>query len=76
MIAHPFDLPQLLRLGVQHRGEGAEVVDEPVGQRVYISLGHGVKEHQLQQLVVVKDPLTVFGEALLQPGPVAPHGWT
>ena len=47
------------------------MVDEPVGQGVHISLGDGVKEHQLQQLVVVKDLLAVLQKAPLQPGAVA-----
>ena len=66
VLTHALDLPQILRGGVQYGGEGAEVVDEPVGQRVHIALRHGIEQHQLQKLVVVKNSFAVVGKALLQ----------
>ena len=71
VLTHPLHLHQLLRQGVQHAGQGAEPVNELVGQRVYIPLGDGKKQYQLQH-PVVGPALNPPGEKfLLHPPPVS-----
>ena len=52
MLPHATDLAQLLGRGVQHPGQGAEAVDELMGQGVGVAARVGVEQQQLQQLVV------------------------
>ena len=50
--ADALDLQQLFIGGMEHPGERTEMIHQPVGQRVDIPLGNGIKQQQLQHLVV------------------------
>ena len=60
MLPHALYLAQLLHRRIQHSGQRAKLLNEVMGQAVYIPLGDGVKEQQLQHSVV--------GPALDAPG--------
>ena len=76
MLPHALDLAQLLRRGVQHPGQGAETVDQFVGQGIGVAAGIGVEEQQLQQLVVREGvrPGQKFGFQTLAVSVVGAHG--
>ena len=63
VLPHPRRLGQLLGGGVQHPGQGAEAVNQRVGQTVHISLGDCIKQQQLQT-AVVGPPLQPPGQKL------------
>ena len=52
VLAHAFDLPQLFHGRFQHGMQGSEPVQQTMRQGIYVALGNGVKQHQLQHLVV------------------------
>ena len=72
---HSLHLPEGFRQGVHHPGQGAELVEQGVGQAVYVPLGNGVAQQKLQELVVVE--ILAVGQKLgLEPLAVAvvePH---
>ena len=70
VLSHAWDLGEGLGQGVQHAGQGAEPVQQSVGQRIHISLRDGVAEQQLQELVVM-EAVSVGEELGLEPLAVA-----
>ena len=54
IFAHALHPAQLLLRGFQHPVEAAEAFQQCVSQRIDVSLGNGVKQHQLQRLMVGK----------------------
>lgn len=63
-LAHALHLFQLLLRGGQHPVQGPELVQKPVGGFVGIPAGDGIKQGQLQQLVV-RHALRSMGQKLL-----------
>ena len=71
IFADALHLLQLLRRGVQNAGQTAEIVHQPVGQLVGILPRDGIKQQQLQNIVLVKAVQPFPQKALEQPLPVS-----
>ena len=52
----PDDLHEGLGAGVQDLGEGAEMLDHPLGQGLDVGVGDGEGQEQLQELIVLQGP--------------------
>ena len=66
----PDDFHEGLGGGVQDLGEGAEMLDQPLGQGFDVGVGDGEGEEQLQQFIVLQGPGASLEEALPQAGAV------
>ena len=66
-IAHAVDLPQRLLLCAEHAANGAEALDQPLGQRLDVASGERLAEQQFQQLVIGQTVRARLVEALAQP---------
>ena len=54
VLAYALHPAQFLLRGFQHPVEAAKTLQQCVSQRIDVSLGNGVKQHQLQRLMVGK----------------------
>ena len=70
-VADAGDGLELLERCVQNGGNGAEVLQELPGQGIGVTPGQGIKEQQLQHLVVLQRVQAVVQESLLEPLPMA-----
>ena len=70
VLAHAFDLHQLFHGRFQHGMQGSEPVQQTMRQGIYVALGNGVKQHQLQHLVVCEALQPSGEEPLPHPLPV------
>ena len=66
----PDDFHEGLGARVQDLGEGAEMLDHPLGQGLDVGVGDGEGEEQLQELIVLQGPGAAVEEAGPQAGPV------
>ena len=70
VLLDPHDFHEGLGSGVQDLGEGAEMLDHPLGQGLDVGVGDGESEEQLQQFIVLQGPGASRQEALPQAGAV------
>ena len=70
-LPHALDLLKLVGPGREHLIEGAEPVQQPMGQGVHVHPRQGVGQQQLQHLVVRHALDALLPIALPEPGPVS-----
>ena len=70
-VAHAVDFLQRLLLGAEHAADGAEAVQQALGQRLGVASGYRAEQQKLEQLVVGQAVGARLVEALAQPLAVA-----
>ena len=70
VLLDPHDLHEGLGAGVQDLGEGAEMLDYPLGQGLDVGVGDGEGQEQLQEFIVLQGPGASREEALPEAGAV------
>ena len=71
MLLDPAHPGQLLRGSLQHLGQAAEMIQQPMGNGVGILPWNAVKQQKLQSLNVRKAVQPLLQKPLLQPVPVS-----
>ena len=75
VLLDPRNLHQGLGAGVQDLGEGAEMLDYPLGQGLDVGVGDGKGQEQVQELIVLQGPGASREEALPEAGAVPVVMW-
>lgn len=66
-LPHTLNLPEFCGRGIEDAGQGAEHLQQPLGQRFHINARNGIGEQQLQHLIIMKALAAAPGKALPQP---------